>query len=49
MGIVADESIRNPKTFGPYIQSQKLKHYEALALDLVAQKKLIFAFVVKND
>ncbi|MEJ3648350.1 glutamate--tRNA ligase [Ureaplasma urealyticum] len=48
MGIVADESIRNPKTFGPYIQSQKLKHYEALALDLVAQKKAYFCFCSKE-
>ncbi|RCT48961.1 glutamate--tRNA ligase [Ureaplasma parvum] len=49
MGIIPDESIRNPKAFGPYIQSEKLKHYEKLALDLVDQKKAYFCFCSKEQ
>lgn len=49
MGIEADESIRNPKQHGPYIQSLKLQRYQQLADDLIKQRKAYRCFCTKEQ
>lgn len=44
LNIIPDESIRNPKQFGPYIQSEKIAHYFDLANNLLNQEKAYYCF-----
>lgn len=49
MNIYPDESIKNPKEYGPYIQSAKLAKYEQLANQLVAENKAYRCFCTKEQ
>ena len=44
MNVSPDESIRNPKQFGPYIQSEKIDHYFELGNELLKQGKAYYCF-----
>ncbi|AJQ45639.1 glutamyl-tRNA synthetase [Ureaplasma diversum] len=49
MGIEADESIKNPKEYGPYIQSAKLAKYQQLAEQLIKENKAYRCFCTKEQ
>ncbi len=44
MKLTPDESPLNPKQYGPYTQSQKLKRYQELALKLIKENKAYYCF-----
>ena len=47
--LTPDESHLNPKQYGPYIQSQKLKRYQELALKLVKENKAYYCFCTPEE
>ena len=49
MGLTPDESIKNPKEHGPYIQSQKLDRYKFLANQLLNEKKAYYCFCTESE
>lgn len=49
LGIEPDESCKNPKGFGPYIQSQKLQRYKDLANKLLLEGKAYRCFCTQNE
>lgn len=49
MGIKIDESCKNPGSYGPYIQTQKLSRYQELAKKLLAEGKAYRCFCTKEE
>lgn len=44
LNIIPDESLRNPKEFGPYVQTDKLPRYQLLVQKLLDEGKVYFCF-----
>lgn len=44
LNIIPDESLRNPKEFGPYVQTDKLPRYQLLVQTLLDEGKAYFCF-----
>jgi len=49
MGIVIDESVKNPGPYGPYQQTHKLERYKELAYKLLEEGKAYRCFCTKEE